>query len=97
MKKPKVKLGEIDFVLFSVIILLVTIGVVMVYSASSYFAAFKYNNAEYFLWRQLAWAVLGVIGMITTMNIDYHVYKKYTRVLILLTFIALCLVFLFAY
>ncbi|MDU1413234.1 MAG: stage V sporulation protein E [Clostridium sp.] len=95
MKKPKVKLGEIDFVLFSVIILLVTIGVVMVYSASSYFAAFKYNNAEYFLWRQLAWAVLGVIGMITTMNIDYHVYKKYTRVLILLTFIALCLVFLF--
>lgn len=95
MKKPKVKLGEIDFVLFSVIILLVTIGVVMVYSASSYFAAFKYNNAEYFLWRQLAWAVLGVIGMITTMNIDYHVYKKYTRLLILLTFIALCLVFLF--
>lgn len=95
MKKPKVKLGEIDFVLFSVIILLVTIGVVMVYSASSYFAAFKYNNAEYFLWRQLAWAVLGVIGMITTMNIDYHVYKKYTRLLIIFTFIALCLVFLF--
>lgn len=95
MKKPKVKLGDIDFVLFATIIMLVTIGVVMVYSASSYFAAFKYDNAEYFLWRQLAWAILGTIGMIFTMNLDYHIYKKYTRLLIIGTFIALCMVFLF--
>lgn len=95
MKKPKVKLGDIDFYLFAIIVLLLTIGVVMVYSASSYFAAFKYDNAEYFLWRQLAWAVLGVVGMIFTMNIDYHVYKKYTRIIIIFTFIALCLVFVF--
>ncbi len=95
MKKTKIKLGDIDFVLFATIIMLVTIGVVMVYSASSYFSAFKYDNAEYFLWRQLAWAILGTIGMVIAMNIDYHIYKKWTRVLIILTFIALCLVFAF--
>lgn len=96
MKKTKIKLGDIDFVLFATIIMLVTIGVVMVYSASSYFSAFKYDDAEYFLWRQLAWAVIGTIAMIVTMNIDYHIYKKWTRVIIIITFILLCLVFAFA-
>ena len=90
MKKTKIRLGDIDFVLFATIIMLVTIGVVMVYSASSYFSAFKYDDAEYFLWRQLAWAVLGTIAMIVTMNIDYHVYKKWTRVIIIITFILFC-------
>ena len=33
MKKSKVKMGQIDFVLFATIMLLVAIGVVMVYSA----------------------------------------------------------------
>jgi cell division protein FtsW len=95
MKKPKIKLGDVDFLLFAVIVMLVTVGVVMVYSASSYFSAFRYNNAEFFLWKQLLWAGLGFVGMMITLNIDYHKYKKYTRVLIIFTFIALCLVFLF--
>lgn len=95
VNKPKIKLGDIDFVLFATIIMLVTIGVVMVYSASSYFAAFKYDNAEYFLWRQLAWAFIGTIAMLVTMNIDYHGYKKWTRVIIIITFILLCAVFAF--
>lgn len=95
MKKPKMKLGDVDFLLFAVIIMLVTVGVVMVYSASSYFSAFKYDDAEFFLWKQLQWAGLGLVGMMITLNIDYHKYKKYTRILIIFTFIALCLVFLF--
>ena len=48
MKKSKVKMGQIDFVLFAIIMLLVAIGVVMVYSASSYYSAFKYNDPEFF-------------------------------------------------
>lgn len=95
MKKNKIKLGDIDFVLFATIVLLVTIGVVMVYSASSYFSAFKYDDAEYFLWRQLLWAVIGTTAMITTMNIDYHKYKNWTKVIVIVTFVLLCLVFAF--
>lgn len=96
MKKPKMRLGDVDLVLFAVIVMLVTVGVVMVYSASSYFSAFKYDDAEFFLWKQLRWAGIGIVGMIITLNIDYHKYKKYTSILIIFTFIALCLVFLFA-
>lgn len=93
MKKPK--FGDIDFILFGIIVLLTTIGVVMVYSASSYFAAFKYDNAEYFLWRQLLFACGGVGLMIITMNIDYHRYRKWSKIMAVVTVILLCVVFLF--
>ncbi|MPM27411.1 putative peptidoglycan glycosyltransferase FtsW [bioreactor metagenome] len=95
MKKPKMKLGEVDFILFATILMLVTVGVVMVYSASSYFAAFRYEDPEYFLWRQLFSASIGMVAMFFTLNTDYHKLKKYTRILIIFTFIALCLVFVF--
>lgn len=95
MQKSKRKLGEIDFILFAAILMLVSFGVLMVYSASSYFAAFQYNNAEYFLWKQLMYATVGTIAMIITMNIDYHVYKRLTGKLMILTIILLLLVFIF--
>lgn len=95
MRKPKMRLGDADFILFATILMLVTVGVVMVYSASSYFSAYRYDNAEYFLWRQLLWSGIGLVAMLFTLNIDYHKWKKYTRVLIIFTFVALCLVFAF--
>lgn len=50
MKKTKTKLGAIDFTLFVTITLLVSIGVIMVYSASSYSAFFNPNikDSTYF-------------------------------------------------
>ncbi|MGG7163974.1 stage V sporulation protein E [Clostridium ihumii] len=95
MRKTKKRLGEIDFVLFAIILTLTSFGVLMVYSASSYSAAFNSNNAEFYLWKQLSWAVIGTIAMIITMNIDYHIYKKHTGKLMILTIILLLLVFLF--
>ncbi|NEU03536.1 MULTISPECIES: stage V sporulation protein E [Clostridium] len=95
MKKTKKKLGEIDFILFAIILTLVCFGVLMVYSASSYSAAFKNNNAEFYLWKQLMWASLGVISMIVTMNVDYHKYKRYTGKLMIITIVLLLLVFVF--
>ncbi|WP_010292335.1 stage V sporulation protein E [Clostridium senegalense] len=89
------KLGEIDFILFAIILTLVCFGVIMVYSASSYSAAFKNNNAELYLWKQLMWASLGVISMIVTMNVDYHKYKRYTGKLMIITIVLLLLVFVF--
>jgi cell division protein FtsW len=97
MKKPRKKMGAIDFILFSTIMLLVVIGVVMVYSASSYSAFFNsaINDGMYYLKRQALWAVLGVAGMVAAIKIDYHVYKKYTAPLMILTVLMLCAVFVF--
>ena len=89
------KMGKIDFLMFCVIMLLVAIGVVMVYSASSYFAFYKYEDSMYFLKRQGLWATLGIIAMFATINIDYHKYKRYTKILMLVTTILLLVVFAF--
>lgn len=95
MKKSKVKMGQIDFVLFATIMLLVSIGVVMVYSASSYYSAFKYNDPELFLKKQLLWACIGFAFMITAIKTDYHILKKYTGFIMVITIVLLLAVFAF--
>ncbi|WP_315114435.1 stage V sporulation protein E [uncultured Clostridium sp.] len=95
MKKLQKKMGSIDFFLFCVIMLLAAIGVVMVYSASSYFAFYKESDDMFFLKRQGAFAILSFIFMIITINIDYHYYKRYTKLLMVISTILLLVVFAF--
>jgi cell division protein FtsW len=95
MKKSKVKMGQIDFVLFATVMVLVSIGVVMVYSASSYYSAFKFKDPEHFLKKQLLWACIGLGFMITAIKIDYHIIKKYTGMLMIVTIALLLAVFAF--
>lgn len=98
MKKPKVKMGEVDFLLFCTIMLLLAIGVVMVYSASSWSAGIskKYNYDDmYFLKRQGLWAIIGITLMCFTMGFDYHKIKRYTGYLMILIIPLLLAVFAF--
>ncbi|MGL4569729.1 MAG: stage V sporulation protein E [Clostridium sp.] len=95
-RKPKGKrMGEIDFGIFCVIVLLLAVGVVMVYSASSYYSMFKYDDSMHYLKRQLVWCVLGVIAMMFMMTIDYHKLKRWTLFLVIATVPILLAVFLF--
>ncbi len=57
-------------------ICLLVIGVLMVFSASSVSAYNQYNNAYYFFQRQIIWAVLGIIIMLTVSGIDYYRFKN---------------------
>ncbi|MBP1743712.1 MAG: ftsW [Firmicutes bacterium] len=101
-KKPRKKLRlkksePVDFILFATILMLVVIGVVMVFSASAYTSA---NNSAikdgmYYLKKQAMWAVLGISCMIFAMKTDYHVLKKYTKLMLVFTIILLCAVFAF--
>ncbi|NFG23338.1 stage V sporulation protein E [Clostridium botulinum] len=94
-KLRKKNMGQIDYGIFYSVVLLLAVGVVMVYSASSYYAMFKNNDSMYFLKRQLVWAVLGMIVLCTTMSIDYHKIKKYTLWLMIGCIPLLLVVFLF--
>ncbi len=76
--KRKIKMGEIDYGIFYSVALLLTIGVVMVYSASSYYAMFTIKDSMFFLKKQLIAAIVGVIAMAFTMSVDYHKIKRYT-------------------
>lgn len=78
MNKPKTKLGEADFILFAAIMLLLAIGIIMVYSASSWTSNIQKNDDMFYLKRQLGWAVIGFTSMCFTMRFDYHRLRKLT-------------------
>ena len=94
-KLKKNNMGQIDYGVFYSVVLLLAVGVVMVYSASSYYAMFRNNDSMYFLKRQLVWAVLGMVVLFTTMSMDYHKIKKYTFGIMVISIPLLLVVFLF--
>ncbi len=68
--------GKIDPWLLMIVLALLCIGIVMVYSASSFIAARYYGDASYFLQRELIWFVLGVVAMVMTMRVDYRHWRR---------------------
>ncbi len=91
----KKKLGEVDYGIFYSLFLLLAIGIVMIYSASSFYAMFKYKNSMYYLIRQGAFAVIGIIALVMMMKFDYHKLKKITPYLLICTIPLLIAVFFF--
>lgn len=81
-----------DYVIFYTVLILLGIGVIMVYSASAISAGVSFNDSYYFLKRQLIWVVVGLTAMIVTMHVNYHVWLKLAKPIILITIILLCLV-----
>lgn len=71
---------------------LLMIGIIMVYSASAVLAFHEFGDSFYYLKRQLIFAVLGVLSMLTVMNVDYLILKKYAKPLLLLCFALLIIV-----
>jgi len=61
-----------DMWLFAVALVLVSVGVVMVYSASAILAADRFGDPYYFLKRQLFWALLGLGGLWGALALDYR-------------------------
>ncbi|WP_459481857.1 stage V sporulation protein E [Clostridium saccharoperbutylacetonicum] len=94
--KRKIKMGEIDYGIFYSVALLLTIGIVMVYSASSYYAMYIDHDSMAYLKKQLISAVVGVIAMAVAMSFDYHKIKKYTVPIMIGCVPLLLAVFLFA-
>ena len=80
--------GKIDFILFIVVIFLISFGIIMIYSASSYHAQVTYNNSAYILKKQVTWTIFGLGAMFATSRINYHVYERF---IILIYLIAVAL------
>jgi cell division protein FtsW len=71
---------------------LVTIGVVMVLSASSILSLTSYGNAWHFFGRQLVWTLLGVVAFAVVVRIDYHRWERAIHPLVVIAGILLVLV-----
>lgn len=78
-----------DYVLLSVILILLTIGIVMVYSSSYIWAEYKYGDSLFFMKRQLLFGIVGVIAMLIIMLIPYNIWNSYAKVILITCFIML--------
>lgn len=65
-----------DHLLLLIVVFLVGIGIVMVYSSSSISAATRFGDGNYFLKRQLCFALIGLLSMLLVMNIKYQALKR---------------------
>lgn len=68
-------------------------GCIMVYSASSYIANYRYSNPYFYLTKQIIGAVLGIIAMFVCSFINYQKLKKLKWWLVIISAILLVLVF----
>ncbi|TCZ75531.1 stage V sporulation protein E [Paenibacillus albiflavus] len=73
-------------------LLILTIGIIMVYSASAVLAFHEYGDWYYYLKRQLLFAALGIGAMFVTMNADYYIWKKYANLILIVCFALLVIV-----
>jgi cell division protein FtsW len=69
---------SIDPVIFAVVVALIGFGVVMVYSASAIDATIRLRDPQFFLKRQVFYAVASLAVLLGMSRIDYHRYRKLT-------------------
>jgi cell division protein FtsW len=86
---------SVDGWLFTITLVLVFTGLVMVFSASAVMAKERYGSGYFFLLRQLGWAAAGIFAMVVAMKIDYRHYKHPAVVFSLLGFTTLALISVF--
>lgn len=84
-----------DYLLLIIVAALLVIGLIMVYSSSYALGCEEYDQPPYFFQRQIIWAVLGTIGLMVMMRIDYHNWRRFSIFVMLVTVLMLVAVLIF--
>ncbi len=83
---------KFDYLLFIAVIILSLFGLVMIYSASSIWANYKFNDSFHYVKQQALFMVLGIGVMLFVSKIDYKIYYKKANVILGICFFLLILV-----
>ncbi len=86
------KQGQMDMILFALLIILMSFGLIMVFSASSINSFYEYNNSYHYLFSQGRWAIIGFVVMMFSSRWDYHEVVKRSTALMWGTIVLLLLV-----
>ncbi len=84
---------DYNIMLNFLVLLLVSMGIVFIYSSSSVYAYRKFGSAEYFFYRHLIYVGLGLLGMIILSRTDYIIFKRHPYITIALSIILVLLVY----
>lgn len=78
--------------IFITVLLISIFGLVMIYSASSIWAEYKFNDSFHFVKLQFIFLALSIILVLIISKIDFNIYKKYANLILLGCLILLILV-----
>jgi cell division protein FtsW len=87
--------GKMDVVFLSLVLILLTFGLVMLFSASYAFSLEYYDNSYKFISRQALFGVAGVVIMLIVSRIDYHFWRKFAWVIYAISIIMLIMLLIF--
>ena len=81
-----------DIILFIAVISLIIFGLIMIYSASSIWANYKFNDSFKYVKQQALFTLIGIILMNMISKIDYNWYYKKTNIILSVCIFLLILV-----
>lgn len=93
--KPKDYQGKMDIVFLSLVLTLLTVGLVMLFSASYAFSLEYYNNSYKFISKQALFAVVGIVAMLIISRIDYHYWRKFAPAIYIISILMLLALLIF--
>ncbi len=85
--------GEPDYVLLSAALMLVVLGLIAVFSSSYAIGVVNHGDANFFIRRQAIWALLGLVGLVAAMSINYRLLMRLSPLLMLAAIAGLVAVF----
>jgi len=74
---------SLDYILIIATAVLITLGMLMVYSASSLPAAMMGESSDFFVRRQILWIFLGVVACAIILLLGYRLLKRWSVLMIL--------------
>jgi len=81
-----------DYLLLTIVTILISLGTVMVYSASAILANDRFHSSTFFIKKQILWAGISLFLIFVLTKMDYHKYEKYTKVFLFISLILLVVV-----
>ncbi len=85
-------IGGFDIPFLAIVLTLVTVGLIMMFSASYTYCYYNHGDSFYYLKRQLFFAVVGIIIMFVVSRVDYHVWGKLGFPLLIVSYVLLVIV-----
>lgn len=84
---------KLDMPLLMITFILLAFGLVMLYSASYVYGIYRFDgDSLHYIKDQAIFAVIGVAAMLIASKVDYHIFRRYTVMLMGLVYILLIIV-----
>jgi cell division protein FtsW len=88
----RLKVGPPDYIILMSVGVLVVLGVLAVYSSSFALGMLEFGDANYFVFRQVFFAIIGAVALVVLMKSDYRQLRAISPLLMLIAIVGLTLV-----